>query len=219
MIPRKLRRSTASAVAWIVATAAAPLMPHTLTAQGGLREPVVWRFVGEAGGTVGGTWLEGPRAPTVSSGTGFLFGIGLQRGWTEFVAAGATLRAGIQPLELKENGDTWSGGTLTEANFVGTLSLQSRQRREYRLSLDLSGGAAVLSGANDILPFHDAASLAPLGEVGVALRRGATNADASRRDLAVFARYSALKLKSEYVNAVATSGWVGRVVAGVRITR
>lgn len=219
MIPRTLCRSSASAVGWIVVAAAASVLPHTLDAQSDLSGPVVWRFVGEAGGSVGGTWLEGPRAPTVSSRTGFLFGIGLQRGWTEFVAAGAAIRAGIQPVELRENGDTWSGGTLTEANFVGLLSLQSRQRRTYRVSLDLGGGAAVLSGANDILPFHDAASLAPLGEVGVALRRGATNADASRRDLAVFARYSALKVKSEYVNAVATSGWVGRIVAGVRITR
>lgn len=223
MDPRKpCRRSACAvgwAVGWIVVAAAASVMPHTLTAQGVLRDPVVWRFAGEAGGSVGGTWLEGPRAPTVASRTGFLFGVGLQRGWSEFVAAGAALRAGIQPLELRENGDTWSGGTLTEANFVGSVSLQSRQRRMYRVSLDLGAGAAVLSGANDILPFRDAASLAPLGEVGVALRRGATNADASRRDLALFARYSALKVNSEYVNAVASSGWVGRVIAGVRITR
>ena len=219
MQPPHLLRRTAGVAGWLIAAAGAWIAPRTIAAQGALREPVAWRFVGEAGASVGGTWLEGPRAPTVSSKTGFLFGLGLQRGWTEFVAAGATLRAGIQPLELHENGDAWSGGTLTEANFVGTLSLQSRQRRTHRISLDLSGGAAVLTGASDIVPFNSAASLAPLAEVGVAIRRGATNAGASRRDLALFARYSALKLKAEYVHAVTTSGWVGRVVAGVRVTR
>ncbi len=205
--------------ACLAATALASFAPRSLRAQAAVREPVVWRFVGEAAASVGGTWLEGSRAPTVRSKPGFLFGVGLQRGWTEFVAAGATLRGGIQPLEIRENGDSWSGGTLTEANFVATLSLQSRQRRTNRVSLDLSGGAAVLSGANDILPFHDAASLAPLAEVGIAIRRGATNADASRRDLALFVRYSTLKVQSEYVNAVTTTGWVGRIVAGLRVSR
>src|SRR6476661_1750973 len=125
--PTLMRRSAALA-AWL-ASMALSFAPRTVQGQGALREPVVWRFVAEAGASVGGTWLEGARSPTVSSKTGFLFGLGLQRGWTEFVAAGATVRGGIQPLEVRENGDTWSGGTLTEANLVGTLSLQSRQRR------------------------------------------------------------------------------------------
>lgn len=200
---------------------AVALLPATSGGQetGALRLVPVWRVIAEAGGSIGGTWLEGPRAPKVVSKPGFLFGLGLQRGWTEFVAAGASIRAGVQPVEMQENGERWSGGTVTEADLVATLSLQSRQRTTNRISLDVSGGAAVLTGANDVLPFQDAQSLAPLVEVGVALRRGVADSDASRRDLALIVRYSMLKLQTEYINAVVTPGWVGRTMIGLRITR
>lgn len=187
--------------------------------EAGRRDPVDWRAVAEVAGSVGGTWLSGPRAPTVASKTGFLLGLGLQRSWTKFVAAGATLRAAVQPIEIREHGESWSGGTLTEAQLLANVSLQSRQRTMNRISLDLSGGAAILSGANRILPFDDAKSLAPLLEVGVAFRRGIADADASRRDLALVLRYSMLNVQSNTMNAIATSGWVGRVIAGVRVTR
>lgn len=201
--------------------AATALLPASAHGQelGALRLVPVWRVIAEAGGSIGGTWLEGVRAPKVVSKPGFLFGLGLQRGWTEFVAAGASIRAGVQPVEMQENGERWSGGTVTEADLVATLSFQSRQRTTNRISLDVSGGAAVLAGANDVLPFQDAQSLAPLLEVGVALRRGLADSDASRKDLALIVRYSMLKLQTEYINAVITPGWVGRTMIGLRITR
>jgi len=215
-----LRRAGRYALSLLAAIGALLPAAGPLQAQdSGVRESTDWRIVAELAGSLGGTWLEGPRAPTVASKPGVLLGLGLQRGWTEFVAAGAIIRAAVQPIEIRESGETWSGGTLAESQFLANLSLQSRRRTMNRLSLDLSGGAAILTGANRILPFEDAKSLAPLLEVGIAFRRGNTDADASRKDLALVLRYNMLKVQSEVVNTIATSGWVGRVVAGVRVTR
>lgn len=179
--------------------------------------PVKWRLVAEALGTAGGTWLQGPRSPTVSSKVGFVFALGAERAVTDHVAVGASARVGVQPLSIRENGSSWSGGTLTESAVLATMSFRPRARASVRLSFDASGGAAALSSASRILPFEDAARVAPLAEVGVALQRG--SADASRRNIALLFRYSALRFNVGSVNAFATSGWVGRVMAGVRVTR
>lgn len=176
-------------------------------------------MVAEAAGTVGGTWLEGARAPTVSSRTGFLFGLGMQRDVSAIASVGGTVRAGLQPLQVRENGETWEAGTLTEADVLATISLQPRRPMLDRLSLDLSGGAAFTSGAKKVLPFSDARSIAPLGEAGVAVRLGPSNAATSRRDLALLLRYSALKMSGDGSASAFTSGWVTRIIAGVRVTR
>ncbi len=171
------------------------------------------------GSVIGGTWLSGPRAPTVGGDAGVMLGLGAQRGVSPDASAGVVMRLGTQGLTLTEQGSSWSGGTLTEANIVGVLSLASRRRTRTRVSLDLGGGMALVSGARDIQPFLDAGGLAPLGEIGLSVRRGGAEVDASRRDLAVFARYSALRLGAAVVNAETTSGWVRRLSLGLRVTR
>ena len=181
--------------------------------------PAIWRPYAEVGGLLGGTWLSGPRSPTVSTDPGFSLGIGISRGITPDVSSGVSMRVASQGLSLSEVGATWTGGTLTEANVVGQLSLSSRRRTRRRLALDLGGGIAVLSGAHDILPFLDASNIAPLGEMGLSLHNGKADADASRRDMAFFVRYSTLRLDANVVNAATTTGWVHRVTLGLRVTR
>ncbi len=181
--------------------------------------PERWRVTGEVGGIVGGTWLSGPRVPTVSTDPGAALGIGVQRGITPDATAGFAVRISSQAVSLREVGSSWSRGTLTEGDVVGQLSFASRRRTRLRLALDLGGGFALLSGARDLLPFLDASSIAPLGDIGLSLHRGQSEVDASRRDLALYVRYTSLRLDASLQNAVTTSGWVGRISTGLRVTR
>lgn len=191
-----------------------------LSAQAAFREAPQWRFVAEMSAVTGGTWLEGRRAPTVSNGFGLLLGLGAERGLGETTTAGAILRFGQQNLRMRELGAEWDGGTLNEGQVLGTLSFHSRRRSALRLSADVGVGAAILSGAAETIPFSGASALSPMGEAGVAVRRGRADEGPSRRDVALLVRYSTVRLDMlSSATGGATGGWVGRFSIGLRATR
>jgi hypothetical protein len=194
--------------------------PATARAQATFREAPQWRFVAEVNAVTGGTWLEGRRAPTVNNGLGLLLGLGAERGFGETATAGAMLRFGQQNLRMRELGVEWDGGTLNEGQVLGTISLHSRRRSTLRLSADLGVGAAILSGAAETIPFNGASALNPMGEAGLAIRRGRPDEGPSRRDIALLVRYSAVRLDMlSSSSGGATGGWVGRFSVGLRATR
>jgi hypothetical protein len=178
--------------------------------------PPGWTVSGEAGAVAGSTWLNGNGAPRVTSKIGFLFGVAAMRSLRNSVAAGAAFRVGIQPLELKENGATWSGGTLAEYDLVAKLAFPVVALRSLNAAIEVGGGTAVLSGANDVLPFSGAPSVAPLAEVGASVNLGPAT---SRRTLALVLRYGLLRMTLDDATTEATSGWVSRLTAGIRVTR
>lgn len=186
-----------------------------------------WRATAEVGGVFGGTWLEGLSAPTVSTDAGATIGVGLKRRVADRVTVGAALSVGSQAISLAEGGTQWSGGTLTEANLQGVLSFLTSQGTPLRPSLDLSAGLTVLSGARDVAPFRDASRIAPLGEIGLTVRRLEHRVD--RQEYALFARYGAVRMRGSATAVPLTSanaargsdgaGWVGRWRAGLQVTR
>lgn len=186
-----------------------------------------WRATAEVGGVFGGTWLEGATAPTVSTDAGATIGVGLKKRMNDRIATGAAVTVGAQAISLAETGQQWSGGTLTEVNLQGLLSFLTSQGTPFRPSLDLSMGAVVLSGADQILPFRGASRVAAIGEVGVTARR--VEHRVNRQEFALFVRYGAVRLTGLATEAPITSssaaiandgaGWVGRWRAGLQVTR
>jgi hypothetical protein len=75
----------------------------------------------------------------------------------------------------------------------------------------------VLTGARNVLPFHDASSVAPIAEGGFSFRRDANSS--TPQDLALFVHYGIVRLDASAANAMTTSGWVKRVTIGLRVTR
>ncbi len=181
------------------------------------RAPDGWRVTGEVGGVLGGTWLRGVGAPTVTTDPGATIGVGATRQLVSGVSAGATLRIGAQPVVMREVGATWSGGTLTEADVLAQLIVMSAQGTTLRPALEVGVGAAVLTGARDVLPFHDASRVAPIAEAGFSVRRDANSS--TPQDLALFVHYGIVRLDASGTNAVTSSGWVRRVTLGLRVTR
>ena len=182
----------------------------------GIKPPAGWRFAAEAGGTTGGVWLEGVRAPRVSSNAGFQFAAALHRPVADALSAAASLRVSLQPLALRENGASWQGGTLTEYDLLAVLSFRAPGALSSNVSIEAGLGAAVLSSSKDIVPFGSGSTVAPLGELGTAIAIGDRASWGS--DLAIVARYGIVRLTSRSDGAD-TMGWVGRASAGVRITR
>jgi hypothetical protein len=176
-----------------------------------------WRVTGEVGGVIGGTWLRGTGAPTVSTDPGAAIGVGAMRPLGGGVSGGAAIRIGAQPVVMKELGASWSGGTLTETDILAQLTMMSAQGTTFRPALELAAGAAVLTGARNVLPFHDASTIAPIAEGGVSFRRDANSS--TPQDLALFVHYGIVRFDASATNAVSTSGWVRRVSVGLRVTR
>ena len=176
-----------------------------------------WRVTAEVGGVLGGIWLKGSAAPTVRTDPGPTIGVGAQRMVAQNISAGASVKVGAQPVSVRENGASWSGGTLTEADAVGTVSFLAPQSTPLRPSLDLAAGIAVLSGARTLLPFRDASRVAPIGEAGVTLRR--VDPNPVKQELSLFVHYGVLRLDASAADASTISGWVSRISAGVRVTR
>jgi len=187
---------------------------NTLSAQGAIDG---WRVTGEVGGVIGGTWLRGTGAPTVTTDPGATIGVGASRQLVSGVSAGATLRIGAQPVVMKETGATWAGGTLTETELMAQLTIMSAQGTTLRPALELGAGAALLTGARNVLPFHDASSIAPIAEGGFSVRRDANSS--TSRELALFVHYGLVRLDASAAGAVTTSGWVQRLTIGLRVTR
>ena len=176
-----------------------------------------WRVTAELGGVLGGTWLEGTGAPTVRTDPGATIGVGAQRMVATNVSAGVGVKVGAQPVSVKESGASWSGGTLTEADALGTMSFLTAQSTPLRPSLDISAGVAVLSGARTLLPFRDASRIAPIGEAGVTLRR--VDPNPNKQELALFVHFGVLRLDASATDASTVSGWVSRISAGLKVTR
>ena len=201
--------------ALLVVASAATAAPAGVAAQEA-RSPAPWRVSAEAGAALGGLWLEGPAAPRVSSGVGFMFAAGLHRGVTANTNVAGALRVSLQPIDLRENGTRWSGGTLAEYDLLGLLSFRMPSPTSLDAALEFGAGAAVLTGARDVVPFSGSTGIAPMGEAGVVVTL--LGASSGRREVALVGRYGAVRASAENANA-GTSGWVGRASVGVRVTR
>ncbi len=200
----------------LLAAALLAASPRRVVAQVAARQ---WHVTGELAGVIGGTWLNGSTAPTVTTAPGVVLGIDVHRNVSSRASAGASVRIGAQPLSLTERETKWSGGTLTEGNALGVVSLFATGEKNLNISLDFGFGIALLSGARSILPFRDASSLSPLGELGVSLHRNTTGLKSARYEQGLFVRYSMLRLDASAAEATATTGWVSRLTAGVRISK
>ncbi len=212
---RTLKIAAPLAIA-LMAAALLAVLPTRVVAQATARQ---WQVTGELGGVMGGTWLNGLTAPTVTTAPGVVLGIEVQRNVSSHASAGVSVRVGAQPLSLTELNTKWSGGTLTEGNALGIVSLFAKSEKHLKMSLDLGLGIATLAGARNILPFRDASSLSPLGELGVSLHRDTAGLKSAQREQGLFVRYSIIRLDASAVEATATTGWIGRLTAGVRLAK
>ncbi len=198
------------------------------TAAGQTRTPVSparadakhWSTSGEVGGVLGSEWLVGSSNPTVRTSAGVFLGLNGRRLLMSGAAFGLAARFGAHALSLSENDVRWSGGTLTELDLLGAAAMPIGSASSP-LAVEIAGGVAVVSGAREIAPFRDAARVAPLAEVGIALHRGGGGGGARSQQRApmLVVRYGIVRLDASAVNAITTSGWVRRLSAGLRITR
>lgn len=173
----------------------------------------------ELGAAPGGTWLDGPNAPTVSTGIGLLGGLGVSRGFSPVVDGGLVVRAVSSSVQLEEAGTTWEASRALEVSLLASTSLHSRRPSALRVSLDVLAGVTHLAGPRDVVPFRDASSFSPVGEVGVSVRRRSAETQRARGDLALFVRYNMTRVGINARDATGTAGTVSRIVAGVRLTR
>lgn len=205
-----------------------------LSAQPALAQSVQrrdWAVAGEFAGALGGTWLESTGAPLVTTTTGAQLSLSANRPTSARIALGAAVRVSAQSLQLQEAGASWSGGTLTTAQVLGTMSIDLPHTERVTPAIEVGGGLSVLSGAKELLPFSTASRMAPAGEVGISVRRTAnTDVDVRRtafdlRALALVVRYDVTRLDPGSsapgggVPRGATAGWVGRLLVGVRVMR
>lgn len=190
-----------------------------------------WAVAGEFAGALGGTWLESTGAPRVTTTTGAQLSLSVNRPTSTRVALGAAIRVSAQSLQLKEAGTSWSGGTLTTGQVLGTMSIYLPHSERISPALEVGGGLSMLSGAKTLLPFSTASRIAPAGEIGLSVRRTAnTDVDVRRtafdlRALALVVRYDVTRLdpgssaSGGEVPRGATAGWVGRFFVGARVMR
>ena len=204
------RRALASAASLAFAIGAVPVRAQEFAAF------APWRFTAEAGAAAGGVWLEGARVPRVSTGLGFTFAAGAGRAISQAAGGVAVLRVSVQPLDLEENGEAWKGGTLTQYDMLALLAVRAPSAQSLRTTVEGGIGAAVLTGASHIVPFRNTKGVAPIGEIGIAVMRA--GASSGPRVVALVARYGVVRLSADGEEGGAT-GWVGRVSAGVRVTR
>lgn len=176
----------------------------------------VWGVYGEVGGVLGGTWSKTEGAPTVTTGPGALLSLGAQR-VSERFSLGAAVRLAAQPVSMSELGDSWSGGTLRDIHVVATTAWPLAQRGAGGLDAEAAVGLAGRLGSVRGEPFASSPSLSPLGELGLAVRRGEA--------MALFARIGILHLNPTGTSsstpgaAAANSGWVRRLTVGLRVFR
>jgi hypothetical protein len=191
-----------------------------------------WTLSGDVGGAFGGTWLEGPSVPTVSSGTGVSVALGARRSLrsrrADGVSAGVAVRVAAQPLRLREQGARWDGGTLTDAQLIGTLTLPIDRAPRRRVDVELGAGLSVLSGTSSLFPFSALARTLPTLESGLVLFRNRAADDAAARigrPIGLFLRYSVTRVDpipapaDDVSSTPTTAGWVRRVFVGLRVQR
>ena len=179
--------------------------------------PASWRVTADVGGTFGGTWLKGSTIPTVATDGGGTIGLGAVHALSPFLSVGASAHIGAQSVSIKDQGAQWSGGTLTETELMAQFAITAAEGTFLRPALEFGAGAAALSGARSVLPFRDASSIAPIGEIGISLRRA--NLEVGSQDLAIFVHYGVVRLDANASTSSTTSGWIRRLSAGLRLTR
>lgn len=181
-----------------------------------------WLLRGEIGGVLGGTWLTGVSAPTVSSKPGVSLSLDAHRATGRRVNAGAAVRMHAQPLTLREHGISWDGGTLTDAQFLGTMAIALHRGNRLQSAVELGGGLALLAGARTIYPFTDAGRVTLATEGGVSVQR---NDARQSRSLALVIRYGVVRLDPGPASVTdpdamhGSAGWVGRASLGLRVQR
>lgn len=176
----------------------------------------VWGVYGEVGGVLGGTWSQSEGAPTVTTGPGALLSLGAQRVVERF-SLGAAVRLATQSVSLAELGDTWSGGTLRELQVVATTAWPLLQRGAGGLDAEASVGLSSRLGSVRVEPFASSPSVSPLGEIGLAARRGEAVALVAR--LGVVHLNPTGTASSVPGTVAANSGWVRRITIGFRVFR
>lgn len=205
-----------------------------LTADDGRAQPspTGWTLSGDVGGAFGGTWLAGSSAPSVSTGTGVAVALGARRRLSsrraDGMSAGVAVRVAAQPVRLREQGAQWDGGTLTDAQVMGTLTIPVDRTPRRRADVEFGAGLAVLSGAGTLYPFSALARTLPTLESGLVLFRSRAANDATARasrPLGLFVRYSMTRVdpapaRADDVSSTpTTAGWAGRVSVGLRVQR
>lgn len=190
-----------------------------------------WKYTGDVGATLDGDWLSGTGAPAVSGTTGAQLSLGVQRRASARALVGSAIRISSQPLRLSENGAHWDGGTITVTQLLGTVGVPLSRGSSMSSTLELSGGAAFLSGARTIAPFSTSGRLAPTADAGVVLGRGTSRSSTDTRSgfdfrsLSLVLRYDVMRVDpngdatSTTLTQDAVAGWVGRVVIGMRVVR
>jgi hypothetical protein len=191
-----------------------------------------WTLSGDVGGAFGGTWLDGPSVPTVSSGSGVTVALGARRSLrsrrADDVSAGVAVRVVAQPLRLREQGARWDGGTLTDAQIIGTLTLPIDRAPRRRAEVELGAGLSVLSGTSSLYPFSALPRTLPTVESGLVLYRNRpadTAATRSARPIGLFVRYSVTRADpsptpaDDVSSTPTTAGWASRVSVGLRVQR
>ncbi len=216
------RRARQIGVAFLVLAA----MPYrTTAAQGDDRR---WQVSGEAGGIIGGQWLKGDNAPSITAGAGAELSLRAVRGLRARVDGGAAVRVSAQSLQLKENDASWSGPTITAGSLIAISSIAVARSETWRSALDAGAGVMFLSGARSIYPFSTASRLAPTLEGGVSFRHEVDAGVRAKRSLigqtGFFARYEITRIDPGAApvgggGAVGITGWVGRVALGLRVER
>ncbi len=167
----------------------------------------------------------------MSSTTGAMLSLTASRETHLGVRAGVAVRVASQPLTLREADVQWDGGTLSDAELLGTVAVALRRGRRIRSDLEAGAGLVALSGARTLLPFATASRIATVGEAGISLRRGSGLDAVARqsafdlRSLALFARYSVMRLdpgidaSAVVGDTPGTTGWVGRIAIGLRVLK
>jgi hypothetical protein len=219
----------------IAALATLSLVALLLTADDGRAQPAPtgWTLSGDVGGAFGGTWLAGPSAPSVSTGTGVVVAVGARRPLSirraaDGSSAGVAVRVSSQPVRLREQGARWDGGTLTDVQVMGILSHPIDRAPRRRADVELGAGLSVPSGSSSIYPFSALGRTLPTIESGLALFRSRANDDTatrSPRPLGLFVRYSLTRVDptpapaDDVSSTPTTAGWVGRFAIGLRVQR
>ncbi len=230
MTARAVRRVSLLTLALIVSATPARAQRQTprgeasIPAEGARAE--VWLVSGDVGAIMGGRWLEGTRAPTLSGGVGVALSLDAKYSVSERLDVGGAIRVAAQPLRLHEADARWDGGTLTDAQMLVTLAIARRHVGHLETDLTFGSGLALLTGARSLFPFSAAGTMTPVSEAGIALRRGGRRAGGlTSRTLALFARYSVVRLDpgptpADAIDATSASvGWVARTTIGIRVQR
>lgn len=157
----------------------------------------------------GTAWAEDEAGVTV--GSGLIGGLSAEAGWA--VGAPYTLGLGLRAttggVSIEEDGDSRSGGSATQADFMGSVE----RAAGGRLGLRLAAGASWIFGPEDVVPFGDGnrGRLQPTVEAGALARL--------TRERPLFATLALQTTRfggATLGDPVPEPGWVSRVLIGVR---